>query len=100
MSTAVTVKLRDVKSIVAEFIRGTFLFGSDEYDLNDDHSLMEAGVVDSTGILELAAFLESRFKITVEDTEFIPENLDTLNNISAYIVRKANGVSLSKVEQG
>ena len=91
MSTAINAKLRDVKGIVGQFIRGTFLFGSDKCDLDDDHSLMEAGAVDSTRILELAAFLESRFKITVEDTEFVPENLDTLNNISAYIVRKANG---------
>ena len=52
---------------------------------------MEGGIVDSTGILELAAFLESTFKITIADEEFVPENLDTLKVISAYIIRKTNG---------
>lgn len=82
---------RKVTKIVAEFIKENYLYWSEDFDLGNDHSLMEGGIVDSTGILELAAFLESRFEISIGDEEFVPENLDTLNAISSYILKKTNG---------
>ena len=91
MPTAVRESAHNVKGIVTEFIRETYLFGSEDHPLGVDDSLMEQGIVDSTGILELAAFLQSRFNVSVEDEEFLPENLDTLNNLTAYILRKTDG---------
>jgi acyl carrier protein len=82
---------REVINVVAEFIKENYLYWSEDFDLGDDHSLMEGGILDSTGILELAAFLESRFEISIRDEEFVPENLDTLNAISSYVLRKTNG---------
>ena len=56
--------------------------------LNDDASLMEQGIVDSTGVLELIGFLERTFGISVADTETVPENLDSIARIVAYVQRK------------
>ena len=81
---------RRIKNIVIEFIKENYLFWAEDSDLDDNHSLMEGGILDSTGILELSAFLEATFKIIIKDEEFLPENLDTLNAISAYIQRKTN----------
>ena len=91
MPTAVRESAHNLKGIVTEFIREAYLFGSEDHPLGEDDSLMEQGIVDSTGILELAAFLQSRFNVSVEDEEFLPENLDTLNNLCAYILRKTDG---------
>ncbi len=56
--------------------------------LKDDQSLLESGVVDSTGVLEIVQFLESDFGVKVEDTEIVPENVDTISRLSAFISRK------------
>ena len=71
------------------FIVENFLFGNNG-DLEDNTSFLEEGVIDSTGILELVSFLEEEFPITVEDEELIPENLDSINNVTAYLQSKIN----------
>ena len=45
-------------------------------------------MIDSTGILELVSFLESQFCIVVEDEELIPDNLDSINKIAAFVEKK------------
>ncbi|RJP92376.1 MAG: acyl carrier protein [Desulfobacteraceae bacterium] len=72
---------------VKQFIVENFLFG-DGSDLQNHTSFLENGIIDSTGILELIAFLEATFGIKIEDTELVPENLDSLDNIAAFLKRK------------
>ena len=73
--------------VVDDFIVEHFLFGN-KHDLEGDSSLLENGIIDSTGALELTEFLEERFNIKIEDEEFIPENLDSINNICAFVDSK------------
>ena len=70
------------------FIEENFLFREDMSGLSDSDSLLENGVMDSTGILELVAFLESEFAIQMSDAEIVPENLDSVAAIAAYLERK------------
>jgi len=56
--------------------------------LKDDTSFLEEGIIDSTGVLELVTFLEEEFEIEVNDEELIPENLDSINNVTAYLEGK------------
>ena len=56
--------------------------------LPDEASLLDRGVIDSTGVLELIAFLEREFAIQVADAEMVPENLDSIARMSAYVARK------------
>jgi acyl carrier protein len=69
------------------FIVENFLFGQDS-SLKDGDSFLQVGILDSTGVLQLVAFLEEKYGITVEDGELTPENLDSINNIVAYLSRK------------
>jgi acyl carrier protein len=91
MSAASTAQEQEILAGVTSFIKQNFLFWSDEISLAYDSSLMEGGIIDSTGILQLVSFLESQFGIKIEDHEFIPENLDSLRNITDYVLRKTNG---------
>jgi acyl carrier protein len=75
------------KQAIKEFIVENFLFGEGN-GLKDETSFLEEGIIDSTGILELVTFLEDEFSITVEDEELIPENLDSIGNVAAYLGRK------------
>ena len=78
----------DVEAFIREFIVDNFLFRDDRETLSDTESLLEGGLMDSTGVLELVAFLETEVGIEIADAEIIPENLDTIKNITAYAKTK------------
>lgn len=75
------------RDTVRQFIVTNF-YVPDEQALADDTSLLDHGIVDSTGVLELMAFIEEKFSIKVDDAEIVPENLDTIRSILAFIARK------------
>jgi acyl carrier protein len=76
-----------IKDSVRQFIRENFYVGNPDA-LADNASLLEHGIVDSTGILEVVAFLETTFGIHVADADMVPENLDTIAGIVAFVERK------------
>lgn len=77
----------DTRQRVREFVTGNF-FVQDAAGLTDAASLLDLGVVDSTGVLEIMGFLETSFGVTVEDDEIVPENLDSIERIAAFVERK------------
>lgn len=77
----------DVRETVREFIMENF-YVSDPSALDDERSLLDGGIVDSTGILEVIFFLEEHFQITIDDEEMVPENLDSVAAIVAFVARK------------
>ena len=79
--------MSETRDKIRAFILENFLFGNDQ-SLNDDISFLDEGIIDSTGILELVSFLEEEFSISVEDEEIVPENLDSIKNVVAYLERK------------
>jgi acyl carrier protein len=76
-----------VQDQVRGFILETF-FVADPADLSDDLSLIDSGVVDSTGMLDIILFIEERFGIHVADQETTPANLETIGRIADYVGRK------------
>ena len=79
----------DIEREVRSFLVEHFLSGRAEH-LRDDGSLL-GNVVDSLGVLDLVTYLQDHFKITVEDEDVIPSNLDTVNNLVAFVARKLDG---------
>ena len=77
----------DLIGPVRTFITENFLFGRDR-ELAENESFLDAGIIDSTGILQLVVFLEKTFEIQVKDEELIPENLDSLQGISNFLQAK------------
>ena len=74
---------------IRQFIIQNFLFGQDQ-DLGDGSSFLENGIIDSTGVLELVAHLEEVYDVKVQDDELVPDNLDSIDAIVAYLARKLN----------
>jgi acyl carrier protein len=66
------------------------MMGDDAYSINDEDSLLGMGVIDSTGIMEFVDFMEETFHIEVLPEEIVPENLDSISNISSFITSKAS----------
>lgn len=80
--------MNSTRETLHQFINETFLFGRPDQILPDNESLVEGGVIDSTGVLQLVAFLERQCGITITDDEIIPENLDSIDRIVSFAERK------------
>lgn len=81
------------KEEIKKFIIEELLFGNTELLTGDDQSFLQTGVLDSSGLLELITFIENTFGIAVEDDELVPENLDSLDNVEGFIIRKRGGLT-------
>ena len=77
----------EIGSEIRDFVVKNFLFGQGD-ELTDDESLLDNGVIDSTGVLELISYLQERFDIHIEDHEIVPANLDSIHNLVEYVGRK------------
>jgi len=73
---------------VREFVLKNYLFTSEQTALNSQDSFMKNGIMDSTGILEMIMFLHDEFGVDVMDDEMVPENLDSVNNVVAFLGKK------------
>lgn len=80
--------MMDIKGKIRNYILESFLFTTDQNAIKDNDSFLEKGFIDSTGILEVISFIEEQFKIKVKDDEMIPENLDSIDQIVAFVQRK------------
>jgi acyl carrier protein len=79
-----------MKASIRKFVETNF-YVPDSAALTDEASLLDSGVIDSTGVLELIGFLQSEFGVEVADDEMIPENLDSIARVEAYVSRKLGG---------
>lgn len=76
---------------VRTYIEDNFLYMRADVELENDDRLLEAGIVDSMGVMEIIAFLEDEFDVMVADEEITEENLGTVNAIARYAM--ANGAA-------
>jgi len=72
------------KQVLRQFVIDNFLFGQGG-DLKDDTSFLENGIIDSTGVLELIAFLEERFELVLGETDLTPDNLDSIDRVTRLV---------------
>ena len=81
---------------IRDFVTSNF-YVADPKALEDSTSLLDQGIIDSTGVLEVIMFIESTFGLTVEDSEMLPENLDSIRSISSYVSRKLDSRKIELV---
>lgn len=82
---------------IRSYIVDTFLFGEGGDKFTDEDSLLEQGIIDSTGVLELVAFLSETFEIQVADDELVADNFDSITKLSAYVRSKLARMSQTQV---
>lgn len=83
----------DVTTKLRKFIAENFLYMRPDFELSDDDSLLETGIVDSMGVMEVLAFLDEEFGVEVPDDDVTEENLGTVSSIVEYVARRRNPVS-------
>lgn len=78
----------NVRAMVRGFVSDNFLLDARQAAFADDASFLENHIIDSTGFLELVTWLEETFSIVVDDDDMVPENLDSVAALDAYIQLK------------
>jgi acyl carrier protein len=76
-----------IEKEIKKFIEENFIVDGND-NLSSEDSLLEKGIIDSTGVLELVAFIEENYNFKIKDEELIPENLDSIKSISRFIQEK------------
>lgn len=74
---------RNIRSFIVE----SFLLGQDT-GFGDGESLLESGIIDSTGIMHVVAHLEETYGIAIEDDDLVADNLDSVERIAGFVGRK------------
>jgi len=82
----------EVRAVIASFIRSHFVY-DDSKILSDDESFLSSGILDSTGVLELIAFLEETYHVHFDDEELVAENFDSLSRLTRFMVSKLDSKS-------
>jgi acyl carrier protein len=80
--------MTEIASRVRQYIEENVLLGQPIDGFTEEASFLGLGILDSTSVLELIAFLEDEFGIRVADAEMIPDNLDSLGAIGSFVGRK------------
>ena len=68
-----------------KFVTENFMYGKPYEGFADDDSFIERGIIDSTAVMELVAFLEARYGIKLQDQDLIPDNLDSINSLARFV---------------
>ena len=82
---------KETQEQVRNFVIENLLLGEEEENFTNGQSFLDSGLIDSTGILEIIGFLEDEYDITIKDDEMIPENLDSVERIVAFLEKRKNG---------
>jgi acyl carrier protein len=77
-----------IRESLRRYVLENHLFTDDNSRLKDDDSFLETGILDSTGIMELIMFVEETFQIKVSDDEMVPDYLDSIDSLVAFVTRK------------
>jgi acyl carrier protein len=77
-------------AVVREFLRKKFPLMK-KRNLRDTDDLLQSGIVDSMGVLDIVGFLDEHFGIAVEDEDLTPDNFHTVERIVAFVNSKSDG---------
>ena len=86
-----TVSAALIREQIRDFITQNFLYDGTGTQIDNSASLLEQGIVDPTGVLELVLFVEETYGFGVEQSDLQPENFDSVDNLAGYIARRLNG---------
>jgi acyl carrier protein len=87
------VETRAVAAKIRDYLARNFLFSENGFEYEDDASFLELGIIDSFGFMELLHWVEEEFSISVADDELVPDNFDSVQKLSSFILAKKSGAA-------
>ena len=83
---------QQIEQQIRNFVAMNMLYSSDGFPHSDDASFLQEGIIDSFGVMELVEFVQSSFRMTVDQREVTPDNFDSVRKLAAFVRRKLDGV--------
>jgi acyl carrier protein len=83
-----TIRNIQVEQPIREFIANNLLYSTEGFTHADDVSFLQEGIIDSLGVVELVAFVQTHFGVSVDQQEVTPDNFDSIAKLSAFVRRK------------
>ena len=77
-----------LKDELRQFVTDNLMFGKPCVGFADDDSFIDRGIIDSTAVMELVAFLEQHYRIKLQDRELIPDNFDSVNKLARFVASR------------
>ena len=77
-----------IEQPIREFIATNLLYSPEGFNHTDDASLLQEGIIDSLGVVELVEFVQKRFGVKVDQQEVTPDNFDSVSKLAAFVRRK------------
>jgi acyl carrier protein len=87
MQAGHSTNLQQTRQQIRQYILENLMFSNDPSQLPDDVSLLDRGIIDSTGVLEVVMFIEQAFAVKVRDSDLLPENFDSVARIADFVTR-------------
>jgi len=87
----VTVARETIVAATRRYILDNFLYTKPDARLDEDERLLERGIVDSMGVMELIAFLQDQFGINVAEADITEEHFGSLGAIATYVAARRPG---------
>lgn len=81
-----------IEQTLIDYIESTGRGSVEKGKLGLDEALIDKGLLDSVGVLQLVVFIEEKFDVTIEDDEVVPENFETVRTIGRYVRQKLGTV--------
>lgn len=82
-----------VAAAIRDYLTRNFLFSDHGFEYDDDASFLELGIIDSFAFMELLHWVEEDFCISVADDELVPDNFDSVQRLSSFILKKRSSVA-------
>jgi acyl carrier protein len=80
-----------IKPRIRQFVLDHFPLARKQSVIEDDSPLLDGGIIDSLGVLELVHFIEEAFEIMIADEDLLAENFESITSMAAFVRRKRNG---------
>jgi acyl carrier protein len=90
----------EIREQIREFLVMNFRYDGENFEVGDDTSLLGSDTLDQTGVLELVLFVEEAYGFDVDEADLTPENFDTVNNVTAYVVQQLSAANSSNPQEG
>jgi acyl carrier protein len=82
------VTQHEISARVREYVIENFLYMRQGYEFSDTDSLLEHGIIDSMGVIELVTFVRDEFGVDAEDGEITEENFGSLDAIAGFVYKR------------
>ncbi|MGH6893979.1 MAG: acyl carrier protein [Dongiaceae bacterium] len=82
------IQIESIEKQIREYIAHNLLFSGESFPYPDDASLLDEGIIDSLGIMELVEFAQQAFAIRIDQNEVIPENFDSVRKMALFVQSK------------